>query len=241
LLPVFKKTDAESPINAAQLAWLYRVERIATEMVVPKYSPSALSAAIPKLRELLSDPDSARHVPRILRECGIRFLIVETIGNAKVDGVTCWASTGSAPVVALSCRFDRIDNFWFVLRHELEHVLREDGRVNPMLDVELEGHRAGSDPDIPEAERIANEAASEFCAPSDKIRKFIALKSPLFPERDMLGLARTLRIHPGLVAGQIRHKTGRFELYSRHLVKIRSAIAPSATVDGWGDVALVAP
>jgi len=29
-----------------------------------------------------------------------------------------------SPVIALSMRFDRIDNFWFVLRHELEHVLR---------------------------------------------------------------------------------------------------------------------
>jgi HTH-type transcriptional regulator / antitoxin HigA len=240
LSPAFKKTDPASPINAAQLAWLYRVDQIASEMVIPRYSASSLRVALLELRDLLSAPELARHVPRILTACGVRFLIVETIGNAKVDGVCCWASTGDAPVVALSCRFDRIDNFWFVLRHELEHVLREDGRVNPMLDVELEGKRAGADAEIPAAERLANEAAADFCAPADKIRKFIAVKSPLFPERDMIGLARTLRVHPGLVAGQLRHKTGRFELFQKHLVKIRSAVTSSALVDGWGDVVPVA-
>jgi len=240
LTPAFKKTNPESPLNAAQLAWLYRVDRIASQMIVPKYSPSALRAAIPKLRDLLSAPELARHVPRILMECGIRFLIVETIGNAKVDGVCCWATMGSAPVVAMSCRYDRIDNFWFVLRHELEHVLREDGRVNPMLDFELEGKLVSPDSESPEAERLANEAAAEFCVPGDKIRKFIALKSPLFAERDMLGFARTLKIHPGIVAGQIRHRTARSDLFSRHLCKVRFAVAPTATVDGWGDVAPVA-
>ncbi len=31
----------------------------------------------------------------------------------------------------MSLRFDRIDNFWFVLRHELEHVIQGHGRNCP--------------------------------------------------------------------------------------------------------------
>jgi len=42
----------------------------------------------------------------------------------------------------MSLRHDRIDNFWFVLRHEIEHVLRQHGRSAAMLDTELEGERA---------------------------------------------------------------------------------------------------
>jgi HTH-type transcriptional regulator / antitoxin HigA len=45
-----------------------------------------------------------------------------------------------------------------------------------------------------------------------------------------------MQVHPGLVAGQLRHKLGIYNRFSNHLVKIRSAVAPSATVDGWGDV-----
>jgi HTH-type transcriptional regulator / antitoxin HigA len=231
-----KKTDVFGKVTPAQLAWLYRVRQIAEEMLVPRYSASGLRSLIPELRRSLSAAENARHVPRLLAECGVRFAIVESIGNAKIDGVTFWVKDGTAPVVALSFRYDRIDNFWFVLRHEIEHVLQGHGRAAAMVDAELEGEKAGSGPGLPEEERIANETAAEFCVPRDKLKKFVLVKAPFFAERDMLGFARTIRVHPGIVAGQIRHATGRYDLFSKHLTKMRSVVAPSSTVDGWGDV-----
>jgi HTH-type transcriptional regulator/antitoxin HigA len=64
-------------------------------------------------------------------------------------------------------------------------------------------------------------------------------KAPLFLERDVLGFANTLKIHPGLIAGQLQRHTSRYELLRNHLVKIRSIVTPNAMVDGWGDVAPV--
>ena len=136
----------------------------------------------------------------------------------------------------MTLRHDRIDNFWFVLRHEIEHILRRHGQK---IDVELEGANAGTGPDIPKEEQEANTAAEDFCVPREKLESFIARKAPFFAERDILGFARTLGIHPGLVAGQLQHKTSRYDRFRNHLVKIRSAVAPSAMVDGWGDVAPV--
>jgi HTH-type transcriptional regulator/antitoxin HigA len=139
----------------------------------------------------------------------------------------------------MSLRYNRIDNFWFVLRHEIEHVLRLHGQSAAMLDPELEGDRAGSGPTVPEEERIANEAAANFCVPKNAMEQFIARKSPFFAERDILGFAKTLNIHPGLVAGQLQRRTGKYDRFRSHLVKIRSIVAPGAMVDGWGDVAPV--
>jgi HTH-type transcriptional regulator/antitoxin HigA len=68
---------------------------------------------------------------------------------------------------------------------------------------------------------------------------FIARKAPFFAERDILGFARTIHVHPGLIAGQLQHRIGRYDRFRSHLVKIRSCITPSAIVDGWGDVAPV--
>ena len=123
------------------------------------------------------------------------------------------------------------------LRHEIEYVLRLHGRVTTMFDADLDGERGVTGLNIKEEERVANEAAANFCVPRQHLDKFIARKSPFFALRDVLGFERTLQIHPGLVAGQIRHRTGRYDLFTNHLVKIRSAIAPSAMVDGWGDIA----
>jgi HTH-type transcriptional regulator / antitoxin HigA len=44
----------------------------------------------------------------------------------------------------MSLRYDRLDNFWFVLRHEIEHAIQRHRRTAVMLDADLEGERAGS-------------------------------------------------------------------------------------------------
>jgi HTH-type transcriptional regulator/antitoxin HigA len=233
-----KKTETFTPATPSQLAWIYRVRQIASEMLVAKYSPFTVRAAITRLDKLLSAPEEARKVPRILAECGIRYLIVETLPGAKIDGVCLWLN-GSFPVIGMTLRYDRIDNFWFVLRHELEHILRQHGKKSIMLDTELEGEKAGTGANIATEEREANEAAAEFCVPQGKLDGFIARKAPFFNQRDILGFAKTLQIHAGLVAGQLQHKTGRYDRFRQHLAKIRFAVAPCAMVDGWGDIAPV--
>ena len=231
-----KKTNVASDVTPAQLAWLYRVRQLALDLPAAKYSQFALSAAVKKLKPLLISPEGARKVPRIMMECGIRYVIVESLPSAKIDGVCFWLNDHS-PVIGMSLRYDRIDNFWFILRHEIEHVLRGHGKATVMLDAELEKDRAGTGGDIPEEERVANEAAANFCVPREKLDNFIARKSPMFAERDIRGFAATLQVHPGIIAGQLQHETGRYDLFRNHLVKIRSVVTPNAYVDGWGDVA----
>jgi HTH-type transcriptional regulator/antitoxin HigA len=232
-----KKSEVNESVTPTQLAWLYRVRQIASEMIVAKFSEKALKSAIKKLKLLTTAPEEARKVPRILSECGVRFVIVETLPRAKIDGVCFWLDDKS-PVVALSMRHDRIDNFWFVLRHELEHVLNGDGRDSEayILDVELEGERAGYGPDIENEERLANSAAQEFCVASSKMDAFIARKDPFFSERDLIGFSRILGVHPGIVAGQLQRRTGRYDRFRQHLANIRSHVRTGAVVDGWGDV-----
>jgi HTH-type transcriptional regulator/antitoxin HigA len=231
-----KKTAVSGNVTPAQLAWLYRVKQIAREMIVGEYSNFSVRQAIELLRPLTSVAEEARKVPRILAECGIRFVIVESLPAAKIDGVCFWLNKKS-PVIGMSLRFDRIDNFWFVLRHELEHVLYEHGRSVISIDAELEGEQAGIGDSVPEEERLANQAAADFCVPKKTMDSFIARKAPVFAERDILGLAATLKVHPGLVAGQLRHRTRRYDRFNNYLVKIREIVVPSAMVDGWGDVA----
>lgn len=229
-----KKTNVSTAATPAQLAWLYRVRQLADEMLVARYSTSGLKAAVQELSKLRVSPDAARKVPRILTQSGVRFVIVEALASTKIDGVCLWLDDKS-PVIGMSTRFDRIDNFWFVLRHELEHVLQGHGRTVAILDTELERDRS----EVAEEEQMADTAAAEFCVPQAALQRFIARKAPYFAERDILGFAATLGIHPGLVAGQLQRKIGRYDLFRNHLVKIRAIVAPGALVDGWGDVAPV--
>ncbi len=231
-----KKTHVNTAVTPVQLTWLYRVKHIANGMLVARYSPSAVVSAISRLKALLSAPEEARKAPRVLAESGIRFLIVEALSSSKIDGVCFWLNDAS-PVVAITTRFDRIDNFWFVLRHELEHVNRRHGLAMTMFDAELEGERASTNLGVEEEERVANAAAAEFCVPQKMMDAFIARKAPLFREADIIAFSRMIKVHPGLIAGQLRHRTGKYHLFGSHLAKVRSIVAPNAITDGWGDLA----
>jgi HTH-type transcriptional regulator/antitoxin HigA len=230
-----KKTSYEErEIPPAQLAWLFRVRQIAKSMTAAKYSEASLAAAVFKMREMLIAPEEARHVPRILSDCGVRFVIVEVLPSSKIDGVCFWLDKHS-PVIGMSMRFDRMDNFWFVLRHECEHVLRRHGRLAPegMIDADLQGEQAGVGDGLPEEERIANAAAADFCVPRDKMESFINRKNPFFYEKDVLAFSKLNRVHPALPIGQIQHRLQRYDYLKKYQTKIRQFVLPGAIVDGW--------
>lgn len=237
LLPhAAKRTNVAGDVTPVQLAWLHRVRQVAQSLVVPRYSTKALQDALKQLRLLLASPDEARKAPRILAEAGVRLVVVAPLTGAKIDGVCFWLDERT-PVIGLSMRYDRLDNFWFVLRHECEHVLRGDGRGAIVLDAELEKERAGTGPELAEQERIANEAAAEFCVPQKILSQFVARKAPIFTERDVRAFAHLVKVHPGIVAGQLQHATARYERFREHLTKVRDIVLPNVMHDGWGDVA----
>ncbi len=109
-----------------------------------------------------------------------------------------------------------------------------------MIDVELEGERVSATSNISEEERVANAAAADFCVPKEHMDFFIAKKSPYFFERDVLGFAASLKLHPGLVIGQLQHRTGRFDRFRKHLARVRTVVVSEVAVDGWGDTYPVA-
>jgi HTH-type transcriptional regulator / antitoxin HigA len=229
--------SSEKMAADAQLVWLYRAKRIAQEMMVAPYSHFSVRRAIKELEPLMASATSCRKVSRVLASAGIRFVVIQTIGPAKIDGACFWLDENS-PVIAMSLRHDRIDNFWFTLRHELEHVARTHGQPDQMtLDFELEGVKAGVGQNVPEEEKLANSAAANFGFSREYLDKFITRKSPFFRETDVLGFANTVKVHPGIVVGRLQYATERFDLLRKHLVGVRRHVVAEAMVDGWGNAA----
>jgi HTH-type transcriptional regulator/antitoxin HigA len=212
-----------------QYAWLFRAKELASCVDTAPYDESKLKAAIAKLRALLIAPEEIRQVPAILAEAGVRFVVVEFLKGAKIDGAAFWL--GQTPVIAMSLRYDRINNFWFVLRHECEHVLRRDGTV---IDVELtENVESGAT--LPLQEQRANSAAADFMVPRAQLEDFITRVRPLFSEKRVLLFAKKLGVHPGLVVGQLQHrKEVPYTHFHKLLVKVREIITQTALTDGWG-------
>jgi HTH-type transcriptional regulator/antitoxin HigA len=226
-----KRAKPNQPLNPLQLAWLFRVKQIGTAMRgLPAYSATALRGALTQLRPLMGEPEEVRHVPKLLAAAGVRLVIVEPMPSSKIDGVCLWLDAKS-PLIGLSLRYDRIDNFWHVLRHEIEHILRGDGQdfVDSDIDPTSSALVAES-----EEERVATEAALEFAVPSAELEDFILRVHPLYSEQRVTGFARRLQIHPGIAVGRLQRRLDRFDLLRNQLVKVRHIIAPVAMTDGYG-------
>ena len=226
-----KKSSPAVGASMVQLAWLFRAKTLASSQVLGKYKKDSLEKVLPQLHALLTAPEEVRHVAKILSTCGVRFVLVEAMPGSKIDGACFWINQ-TQPVIALSLRFDRIDNFWFVLRHEIEHVLQGHGQdAGFILDEDTEGFNPGN---LNLEEEMANAAAIEFCVPRAELDGFVARVSPYFSEERINLFAQRLGIHTGIVAGQLRKKLGRYDRWNQHLAKVRHIVIKSAPSDGWG-------
>ena len=223
-----KKSGSPEP-TGEQWAWLYRVRAIAREMPTPGYSRSKLLDAVERMQAMRLSPEEIRHIPRLLHEAGVRYVVVEGLAGGKIDGVCTWLDDAS-PVIGMSLRFDRIDNFWFVLRHECAHVLHGHGKGTAIIDSDIRP----LENEVNEEEKVANEEAADFCVPLDKMHSFYIRKNPFFSDADVRAFAKINRVHPGLVVGQLQHLTGEFRNLRQYLVNIRKFVTSSAMTDGYG-------
>ena len=229
-----KKTRYDE-ITPEQIAWLFRVKAIAREMVTPSYNREKLLNAIEVFADLRKNMEDVRHIPGLLQEAGVRFVVVEGLAKSAIDGVCFWLDR-SAPVIGMSFRHDRIDNFWFVLRHECAHILHGHGQDRAIVDCQLGEVEQFTTSDESEDERIANEEAEEFCVPGIEMQSFYLRKKPYFAEREVVAFSKKMEVHPGLVVGQLQRRMRRYDFLRRHLVRVRKVLAESMMMDGWGDL-----
>jgi HTH-type transcriptional regulator/antitoxin HigA len=224
--------------NPSVDAWVCRAARLARAVsVVAVFTDDAAKTAFDRLRKLMSHAEEVRHVPRILAEAGIRFLVVEHLPQTKIDGATLWLDSQS-PVIVLSLRYDRLDWFWHTLLHEMDHVRKRHG-LDPddelPIDVALVGEDAMTFEDRPEREKEADRFAANFSLSRDDLDSFIARIKPLYSKERIKGFALRMGVHPALVVGQLQFRREILYSHSRDLLaKVRHIVTASALTDGWG-------
>jgi HTH-type transcriptional regulator/antitoxin HigA len=223
------RRNYENGLSAIQSAWIIRVDQLASSLQTPPYSESTLRKRVGDLEKLMLSPEEIRHIPRILMECGVRFVIVEPIPGSEIQGVCFWINGNRTPVIGLTLKGDQIDKFWFDFWHEIEHVLNGDGKDAIRID-DFDESKPADD----RIEENANWLAANHCVPQGPMRDFILRHNPMFSEKNMLGFAKIMKRHPGIIAGQIQRKTNRWDLFKKHQPRIRHIIIQTALTDGYG-------
>ncbi len=197
-----KKVDA-----LALWAWQTRVQhKAAAEPLATPFVPGSVDLDF--MRRLAgeswaeSGPDRACE---FLNHHGIHLIVEPHLPKTYLDGAVMCDAAGH-PIVALSLRHDRVDNFWFTLMHELAHVaLHLDGTQVFMDDLDSKG-------EVDAIESEADALASEALIPMEEWNKTM-----IMAEADIHELARRLHISPAIVAGRWQRETGNYRKFVKLL------------------------
>lgn len=228
---VTRRTDNFGEMNSSQKAWCFRARRIAKTVPAGRYSSTSIERAIRELRKLITWPEEARKVSRVLGEAGIRFVIVEHLPQTKIDGAALWLDEAS-PVIAMSLRFDRIDSFWHTLGHELSHIRHRDSTI---VDDELVGESRPIPALQADIEQRADHEAAATWIPDSELDDFVTRIGPLYDRVAINQFANRIRVHPSVIIGQLQHR-GELSYGSMRtaLGKIRDIVTAESLTDGWG-------
>ena len=225
-----KKSTDYGPNSPFQTAWYKRTYKLASCLTSNRYDDGTFPQLIEELLKLAGDTADLRWISPLLAQYGIRLLFVEHLPKTKLDGAAFWLNDDS-PVVALTLRLDRIDNFWHVLIHELIHIKYRDGVV---FDDDLLSH--SNDENLPDCEKRANDEARQLLVPLEKMQSFIARHKPLYYREKVVQFAKARGVHPGIVVGQLQWRDElEWNQLRKLLVSVREHVIGTALTDGWGD------
>jgi HTH-type transcriptional regulator/antitoxin HigA len=191
--------------------WLAYVREVADSRTYlqGRYSKDVLNMELLKYVARLSWMDKGpRNAKDFLEERGIAVVIEPYLPKTFLDGAAMLGRSG-APVIGLTLRENRLDNFWFTLIHELVHVWKhlDPAKRRAIADENIE---RGDDTEA--IEREANTLASEVLIPPAVWRRSAARLKPSAQSIQML--AHELQIHPAIVAGRVRYERKNYSLFS---------------------------
>lgn len=203
--------NSKSDAYALQ-AWLLGVRIEALKQQVPSDFKKELftSKQLEELVKLSVRPDGPIAAQSFLNAHGIRLVCVKHLKRTHIDGAVFWLAENQ-PVIALTLRYDRLDNFWFTLLHEASHIVlgHLDHKPGEAIIDDLEIEPTNND------ELEADALAREIEIPDHIWQESDARKKR--SKKAVYSLAESLGISPAIVAGRVRFHTRNYKLMARDI------------------------
>ena len=200
-----KQTDNDF----ALFAWRTRVLRIASKKRLKnKFDAADITDALVRaLASFSRVKDGPRFAVEELEKNGIAVVIESHLPRTHLDGAAMKLPDGT-PVIGLTLRYDRLDNFFFCLFHELGHVVKHivTGKGELFLD----------DLDQRSTEKLEKEAdafACEHLVPEREWQQF--WEAGDFTPVNVRRAAKRIGIHGAILAGRVRKEKNDYQILSR--------------------------
>ena len=158
--------------------------------------------------------DTAKKTGDVLARYGIRFMIVNKVGQVPVDGMSFWI--GDNPTIVITERISSIDNFAFTTLHEVGHVYTHLTKGGEAM-INLLEEKKGSE------ESEADNFALNAMVPNAEWKKFLSRTRDVVPykiapyikeEADKYG------VNPQILFGRYKHDIGIYKIRSSFETRI---------------------
>ncbi len=192
------RSDREMDKDALTV-WCARVLAKARDEHLSDYEPGTVSKTFCReLAHLSYLPNGPLLAKEFLNQSGIHLITERHLPRTYLDGAAFWTAADH-PVIALTLRYDRLDNFWFTLCHELAHVSLhlETNRGDAFVD-DLEASGMSTQ------EQQADAFAADVLVPNGKWNRSGLIGN--WSASAVVEFAKKLRIHAAIIAGRIRRE-----------------------------------
>lgn len=191
--------------------WVSRVRKLAEESRTTRGAWKADTLNEEFLRyvaKLSWSEQGPRLAKDFLAEKGIALVLLPAFPHTKLDGAAMLDAQG-APVVGLTVRHDRLDNFWFTLLHELVHAWKHlPDKDTAITDESIE---EAHEDDAKETE--ANRIARDIFIPRTVWKRSEAFLRP--NAQSIHELADKLHISPAIIAGRLRYEKAGYGAFGK--------------------------
>lgn len=197
-----------TPNEYALLAWQARVLEKARNVVLGEEITAFEynDTWIKDLVSLSAEEGAPLKAKNLLASKGVVLVIEEHLPGTYLDGAAMMLETGH-PVIALTLRHDRLDNFWFVLMHELGHVFLH---LFDSLNMDFFDEEDNSEDD--DLEKEADKFALDNLI-SPEVWDLCLSRFSMTREAVLMD-AENIGIHPSIIAGRIRNERGDYTILS---------------------------
>jgi HTH-type transcriptional regulator / antitoxin HigA len=179
------------------ITWYRKALAEASVIDAKRYSREKLEELAASIVERTRSPEGVAEFIQKLGDAGVKFFVLSHLAKTYLDGASFWS--GESPAIVYTARYDRLDNFWWTVAHEISHVLLhlKEGSL-PFLD------------DLEDREQLSKQerAADDYAAKLLGVKRLLSSAEPYrryFSEPRLLEVAETCGLDPSVALGILQH------------------------------------
>ena len=186
-------------------AWQIRVlQKAEKEKLNVNYVPGTVTKKwMQKLAQESWSESGPLLAKEFLNKAGVHLIIEPHFPKTYLDGAVCIHQDGN-PIVALTLRYDRLDNFWFSLMHELAHIALHIDQSETWFIDDLDARSNDTLED--EADKLA-----QACLFPLKKSELLSIGSA----EEVREVAKGLNVSPCVIAGRVRYERNDHKLFGK--------------------------